>query len=143
MDTYPEIDSFLESFGLSMGDLKDSFVTAGITTKADLIKIANWNAPQILGYFRNHFHMDGKCEPLKSFPAYALYMRLAHESCVCGRCEDLLPNKRMCSGEPFCAICLIFESYCSTVVDGAINRTGQMISMVPSTRPSRRKRKAN
>ncbi|KAJ7828583.1 hypothetical protein B0H14DRAFT_2594591 [Mycena olivaceomarginata] len=65
-----------------MGDLKDSFVTAGINTKADLIKIANWNAPQILGYFRNHFHVDGKCEPLKSFPTYALYMRLAHESCV-------------------------------------------------------------
>ncbi|KAJ7810493.1 hypothetical protein B0H14DRAFT_3465981 [Mycena olivaceomarginata] len=96
MAAYPEIESFLDSFGLSFGYLTDGFVTAGITTKGDLVKIANWGERQILGYFRNHFHEDAKCESLKAFPAYALYMRLAHESCICGKCEDPLPIKRMC-----------------------------------------------
>lgn len=108
MAAYPEIESFLDSFGLSFGYLTDGFVTAGITTKGDLVKIANWGERQILGYFRNHFHEDAKCESLKAFPAYALYMRLAHESCICGKCEDPLPIKRMCGGESLAVlICLI------------------------------------
>ncbi|KAJ7715922.1 hypothetical protein B0H14DRAFT_3496586 [Mycena olivaceomarginata] len=100
MDTYPEIESFLQSFSPSMSNLKDGFVAAGITTKGDLVKIAKWGDRQILGYFRDHFHVDAKCEPLKAFPAYSLYMRLSNNSCICGKCQDPLPMKRICGVDP-------------------------------------------
>ncbi|KAJ7790913.1 hypothetical protein B0H14DRAFT_3501154 [Mycena olivaceomarginata] len=96
-----EIGAFLESCIPSLADLEQSFISAGVTTHADLLDISGWDRQQIKDYFTNDFHKGGDGsdrEPLKALPAYVLFMRLADDKCVCGECEDPLPPKRMCPG---------------------------------------------
>ncbi|KAJ7843431.1 hypothetical protein B0H14DRAFT_2585746 [Mycena olivaceomarginata] len=94
-----EIRAFLESCFPSLADLEQSFLSAGVTTCADLLAISGWDYEQIKDYFANDFHKGGDApdrEPLKPLPAYVLFLRLAEDKCVCGECEDPLPPERMC-----------------------------------------------
>ncbi|KAJ7333270.1 hypothetical protein DFH08DRAFT_814384 [Mycena albidolilacea] len=81
-----EIGSFLESCIPSLANLEQSFISAGVTTRADVLAISGWDRQQIKDYFTNDFHKGGDRpdrEPLKAFPAYVLFMRLADDKCVC------------------------------------------------------------
>jgi hypothetical protein len=94
-----EIRAFLESCIPLLADLEQLFLSAGVTTHADLLAISGWDHKQIKDYFANDFHKGGDApdrEPLKPLPAYVLFLCLAEDKCVCGECEDPLPPERMC-----------------------------------------------
>ncbi|KAJ7350496.1 hypothetical protein DFH08DRAFT_958163 [Mycena albidolilacea] len=56
---HPEIKGFLESFPPSLVDLDEVFIKLGITTKGDLLDIAQWerrNGPRSSDFFAERFH---------------------------------------------------------------------------------------